>query len=46
VLLASRLGAAQGGKSSLNLRGLRSGVYLARLDDGRRSSFQKLVVQR
>jgi hypothetical protein len=46
AVVASRLGAARAGKSSLDLRGLRSGVYLARLDDGRRSSFQKLVVQR
>jgi len=46
AVVASRLGAARAGKSSLDLRGLRSGVYLVRLDDGRRSSFQKLVVQR
>ena len=46
AMLACHLGAARAGKSSLDLRGLRSGVYLAHLDDGRRSSFQKLVVQR
>jgi hypothetical protein len=44
--LACHLGAAQAGKSSLDLRGLRSGVYLARLDDGHRSVVQKLVLQR
>ena len=46
AVVASRLSAAPAGKSSLDLRGLRSGVYLARLDDGRRSLLQKLVVQR
>jgi len=46
ALLASRLGAARAGKSPLDLRGLRSGVYIVRLDDGRRSVVQKLVIQR
>ena len=46
AVIASRLDAAEGGQSSLDLRGLRSGVYLVRLDDGRRSVVQKLVVQR
>jgi hypothetical protein len=46
AVIASRLDAAQGGQSSLDLRGLRSGVYLVRLDDGRRSVVQKIVVQR
>ena len=46
AVVASRMGAARAGKSALDLRGLRSGVYLARLDDGRRSTVQKLVVQR
>ncbi len=46
AVLASRLGAALAGESSLDLRGLRSGVYLARLDGGRQSVVQKLVLQR
>jgi hypothetical protein len=46
AVLASRLYATLAGKSSLDLRGLRSGVYLARLDDGRSTVTQKLVVER
>jgi len=46
AVAASRLGAARAGKSSLDLRGLRSGVYLARLDDGRTAVTRKLVLQR
>jgi hypothetical protein len=45
AVLASRLGAALAGMSALNLRGLRSGVYLVRLDDGRAAVTRKLVVQ-
>jgi len=46
VVLDSRLGAAQAGKSLLDLGGLRSGVYLVRLEDGRSATTQKLVIQR
>ncbi len=46
AVMTSRLDAAQAGRSLLDLSGLRSGVYLVRLDDGRRTVVRKLVVQR
>ncbi len=45
AVLSTRLGAAHEGKSSLDLDGLRSGVYIARLDDGRCTVTRKLVLQ-
>jgi hypothetical protein len=40
------LGATRAEESSLDLRSLRAGVYLVRLDDGHQSLVQKLVVLR
>jgi len=45
-VLKRSLGTADAGRVSLDLRKLSAGVYLVQLDDGPRSSFQKLVVQR
>jgi len=37
---------ARGGEMSLDLRGLRAGIYLVRLDDGRAAATRKLMLQR